>query len=144
METERLILPDEAMTAFDYRYARYIELGGEIDGDSFREVWNRAAMITTLARTTILQAEHMAQVAGFSLNNGQHLDEVTVFYGALRSGYNPEPEFHYSQMCDQKLLAEALKMLDRPDLLMRVIAAYHPQIRIKAPLLAEDPQPSLM
>lgn len=112
----------------DISYDRYRELGGIINEGDYTRALTRAVQTTHLRETLVAQAELIARVAGFPLNNSNgHLDEITILYGVLRTDSKPGAEYHHGQMCDQRLFAEALRMMDRPDLLAKVIEA-HPNI----------------
>lgn len=112
----------------DISYRRYRELGGIIDEASYRKALARVEHTTHLTDTLVVQARLIAQVAGITLNNsGGYLNAATILYGVLRTDSNPGTQHHHSQMCDQRLFAEALRMLDYPDLLAKVIEA-HPNI----------------
>lgn len=133
------------MVTFSKRYARYKSLGGVIDKGACQDIWTEAAGITYVDKALSLQADHYALESGVplwkadpfdkvkvvwksgiwvTLYSADQVDDATVLYGVLRSGINPEPEFHHSQMCDQRLFAEALRMLGRRPEIKRVIAAY--------------------
>ncbi len=107
-------------TGFD----RYQELGGIINEGDYEKALRRAGKITSLNTCLVTQAEMIARFTGVPLDNKNRLDEITVLYGVLRTDTNPGVKHHHSQMSDQRLFAEALRMLDHPELLEQVIAAY--------------------
>lgn len=105
-------------------YFRYQALGGIINKGDYYKTLRRAGKITSLRFDLVLQAEEIARVAGLTLDDKKCFDKITVLYGVLRTDQNPGLEHHHSQMNDQRLFAEALRMLNHPDLLAQVIAAY--------------------
>lgn len=118
----------EEMGVRDINYRRYRELGGIIDEANYRKALARVGHTTRLIDTLVVQARLIARVAGITLDNsGGYLNAATILYGVLRTDLNPGTQYHHSQMCDQRLFAEALRMLDCPDLLAKVIEA-HPNI----------------
>lgn len=82
---------------------------------------------TSPKEVLIKQAEHMAEFAGIELHNTQDkIDQRTVLYGILRADAKPEEvKYHHSQMSDQRLFAEVLRMLGDMDALSKLITAYH-------------------
>jgi hypothetical protein len=106
-------------------YERYCELGGIINEKDYTEALVRASRTYRLRECLVFQAESVARFAGFSLNNKNlELNRITTLYGVLRTDSKPGEEYHHGQMCDQRLLAETLRMLDYPELLVKVIEAY--------------------
>ena len=111
------------------KYQQYRELGGIINEDDYNSALLRAESATTLDIALIRQSEIIARVAGIELYNTEDdLDPITVLYGILRTDVRPEKvRHHHSQMCDQRLFAEALRMLGNVDALNKLIRA-HPHI----------------
>lgn len=110
-------------------YQQYRELGGIINENDYRSALLRAVNTTTLDKTRIGQAENIARFAGIKLHNTEEvLDQRTILYGILRADIRPEKvRHHHSQMSDQRLFAEALRMLEDVDALNKLIRA-HPNI----------------
>lgn len=109
-------------------YERYKSLGGIINENDYRSALDRAGEATALTRQHIAQAEVMAKVAGITLHSTKgFLDPKVALYGVLRSDRNPREKYHHSQMSDQRLFAEALRMLGDDDSLRKLIAT-HPNI----------------
>ncbi len=110
-------------------YRRYRELGGIINEKDYKSALARAKNTVTLKITLIKQSEHIAQIAGIELHNTKNaLDPIIILYGILRTDTAPqEVEYHHSQMSDQRLFAEALRMLGDADALNKLINA-HPNI----------------
>ena len=112
----------------DISYRRYQELGGIINEQNYQCALTRASETIQLSGVLIAQADLIARVAGITLDNADGcLDVITILYGVLRTDSKPGAQYHHSQMCDQRLFAEALRMLDCPILLAKVIEA-HPNI----------------
>ena len=111
------------------KYQQYRKLGGIINENDYDSALLRAKSATTLDKTRTAQAEHVARFAGIELHNaGDVLDPITALYGILRADIRPEKvRHHHSQMCDQRLFAEALRMLGNVDALNKLIRA-HPHI----------------
>lgn len=111
------------------KYRRYRELGGIINEDDYNSALLRAGKTTALAITLIKQVEIIARVAGIELHNTEDaLDPITVLYGVLRTDIRPEKvRHHHSQMCDQRLFAEVLRILEDIDALNKLIWT-HPHI----------------
>ena len=116
-------------TPKDSCYRQYRELGGIINEQDYDSALLRAGNTTTLDKTRAAQAENIARFAGIELHNTKdHLDPITVLYGILRADIRPEKvRHHHSQMSDQRLFAEALRMLGNIDALNKLIWA-HPHI----------------
>lgn len=110
-------------------YQRYQELGGIINEKDYESVLARVRNITTLDRALIQQAELIAQIAGIELHNTKDApDQRMILYGILRTDPKPkEVKYHHSQMCDQRLFAEALRMLGDTDALDKVMHT-HPYV----------------
>ncbi len=138
-----------AKDASEHNYEQYKRLGGIINEKDYQSALDRAKNITTLERPDFLrnghsvsrakdimildkelisQAETMARVAGITLRNSEDaLDPRTILYGILRRDTNPGVEYHHSQMSDQRLFAEVLRMLGDADSLQKLIET-HPNI----------------
>jgi|GEM_PF-1731581 len=109
-------------------YQRYVKLGGIINEKDYQSALARSKHTTTVNQTSIMQADNIAKRSGISLHNSKDsLDPRTILYGILRSDTVPEPKYHHSQMNDQRLFAEALRMLGDTDSLEKLIEA-HPNI----------------
>ena len=111
------------------KYQQYRKLGGIINENDYDSALLRAKSATTLDIALIRQSEIIARVAGIELYNTEDdLDPITALYGILRADIRPEKvRHHHSQMCDQRLFAEALRMLGNVDALNKLIRA-HPHI----------------
>ena len=72
-----------------------------------------------------LQVKMIAEYAGIELNKDK-ADQRAVLYGILRdNSQSKETQSRYSQMSDQRLFAEALRMLEDKDALNKLIEANH-------------------
>ena len=107
-------------------YRQYWESGGIINEKDYESILTRARNTTTLDETRIKQAEGIAKFAGIELNNTEDgIDQRIILYGILRSDIKPEEvKSHHSQMSDQRLFAEALRMLGDVESLDKMIKAY--------------------
>lgn len=109
----------------EYNYEQYQDMGGIINEKDYQNALNRARDTVTLNKVLILQAEGMAELAGITLLNSEGvLDPRIILYGILRTDVKPGNEYHHSQMSDQRLFAEALRMLEDVDSLQKLIEAY--------------------
>ncbi len=109
-------------------YQRYQELGGIINEKDYESALARTKNTTISCILLIKQLEFIARVAGIELHNAKGtIDQRIILYGILRTDTNKEVQYHHSQMCDQRLFAEALRMLGDIDSLNKLIDA-HPHI----------------
>lgn len=117
------------------RYQRYQEFGGIINENDYENALTRAHDTETAPEKMIKQAEHMAEFAGIELHNTEDaIDPRAVLYGILRADTKPkEVKYHHSQMPDQRIFAEALRMLGDTDALSKLINAYH-KVRTHCPI----------
>ena len=122
----------EERTNLENSYQRYVELGGIINEKDYRGALDRVKDTTTLDKALISQAENIAERAKIILRNSEDtLDPKIILYGILRADTAPEgTKYHHSQMSDQRLFAEALRMLGDADSLEKLIKA-HPNISFK-------------
>ncbi len=117
---KEILLKTDLGAANNICYDRYQELGGIINKGDYDRALAKAAKTTFLRKTLIAQARIMAHASGIILNNSEgRLDAITLLYGILRTDTNPGVKYHHSQMSDQRLFAEALRMLNYPDLLRK-------------------------
>jgi len=106
-------------------YDRYQELGGIINEQDFADTLARAGEIETFKQTLVWQAEGIAAHAGIDLEGERGPDPRVKLYAVLRTDTKPEDvEHHHSQMSDQRLFAEVLRMLGDAESLDKIIAAY--------------------
>lgn len=119
-------------------YQRYLELGGIINGIDYQSALDRMNKIKTLDRNNpevkneIFQAENIARYAGIELSNLKNvLDPKIVLYVILRNDTKPKDvKYHHSQMSDQRIFGEVLRMLGDADSLDKLIK-FHPNISFK-------------
>lgn len=108
-------------------YERYKKLGGIINEKDYDSALARAKNPAAVKMSLIKQSEFIAQVAGIELRNEKDTpDQRTVLYGILRADAKSkeEAEYHHSDMSDQRLFAETLRMLGDADSLNKLINAY--------------------
>ncbi len=110
----------------DNPYGRYLESGGIINEKDYESALVRTKNATAPTIMLIRQAERIAEFAGIKLYHAENsLDQRTILYGILRADTGPEGlEHHHDQMSDQRLFAEALRMLGDADSLDKLINAY--------------------
>lgn len=113
-------------------YHQYWELGGIINEKDYKNALARAKNTTTIDKIQIKQAKGIAKFAGIELHNTENaIDPRIILYGILRSDVAPmEVTSHHSQMSDQCLFVEALRMLGDVESLNKMIRAY-PNISFK-------------
>lgn len=108
-------------------YRQYQETGGIINKKDYESALTRAQdAATTTEDVLVKQAQNIAEFAGIELHNEKDApDPRVVLYGVLRTDAKPEDTaHHHSQMSDQRLFAEALRMLGDTASLQKLIAAY--------------------
>lgn len=120
---------ENADVGLKYSYQRYQELGGVINEEDYQSALDRAQSTIALDnKALIAQAELIARTSGMTLHNSEDaLDQRTILYGILRTDINSGEEYRHSKMSDQRLFAEALRMLGDVDSLKRLIET-HPNI----------------
>ena len=114
-------------------YEQYKELGGIINREDYENALARARDAATAPEKMLVgQAELMAEFAGIELHNTKDaIDQRITLYETLRADSKPEEiKYHHSQMSDQRLFAEVLRMLGDTDSLEKLIQAY-PNISFK-------------
>jgi len=107
-------------------YAQDQELGGIINRKDYENALQRSAEATAVSDTIVAQVENMAKFAGIELQKEKSPNDPRVkLYAVLRGDSKPEDvKYHHSQMSDQRLFAEAVRMLWDVDSLNKMIAAY--------------------
>jgi len=114
--------------ATESTYGQYAGLGGIINEKDYQSALERAQNTNERNEYLIAQTETIARAAGIELHNSKDsLDPRTKLYGILRHDENPEAQHHHSQMSDQRLFAEALRMLGDTESLEKLIKT-HPHI----------------
>lgn len=109
-------------------YQRYKEIGGIINEKEYESSLARSRDTTiTPEKTLMKEAELIAEFAGIELHNTKDvIDQRTILYGILRADTKPEEtKHHHSQMSDQRLFAEVLRMLGDTNALRKLIGIYH-------------------
>jgi len=112
-----------------HSYPRYKALGGIINEKDYKSALDRAQSMAALEnKSLVLQAKMIAEESGIALHSLEIAsDPRVILYGILRTEVNPGEKYHHSQMGDQQLFAEALRMLEDEDSLKKLIEA-HPNI----------------
>lgn len=107
-------------------YQQYLELGGIINEKDYEDALTRAQKTATLDKARIRQAENIAKFAGIELHKTEgSIDQRIILYGILRSDVRPEGiEHHHSQMSDQRIFVETLRMLGDAESLDKMIKKY--------------------
>lgn len=107
-------------------YDRYWGLGGIINEKDYESALTRAEKPTALDKTRRNQAETIARFAGIELHStADAIDPRINLYIVLRSDVQPDGDkYHHSQMSDQGIFAESLRMLGDSDSLDKLIQAY--------------------
>jgi len=119
-------------------YQRYVELGGIINEKDYQSALDRMDKTRTLdrknpqVRNSIQQALGIAEYAKIKLNDSENvLEPKIVLYVTLRNDAKPEDaKYHHSQMSDQRIFGEVLRMLGDADSLDKLIKTY-PNISFK-------------
>ncbi len=111
-------------------YGRYQKLGGIINKKDYESTLARVKNTVALNATLVKQLEHIAEFTGIELHNIKNtIDQRIILYVILRADIKSkeEAEYHHSDMSDQRLFAEVLRMLGDVDSLNKLINA-HPNI----------------
>lgn len=109
-------------------YEQYQELGGIINREDYERALQRSAEMAAVSDTIMVeQVENMAEFAGIELQNEKSANDPRVkLYAVLRSDSKPEKvKYYHSQMSDQRLFAEVLRILGGTEALDKLIGAYH-------------------
>ena len=107
-------------------YNKYQELGGIINEKDCKSALTRAERTAEFGQSLLGQAENIAKHAGIVLDNSDGVDTRVKLYAVLRADNKPENvKYHHSQMSDQRLFAEVLRMLGDTDALNKLVDAYH-------------------
>ncbi len=128
--------PEKTVDVFEDNYQRYLELGGIINEKDCQSALDRMGKVLDetepSVRASISQAKGIAEHAGIKLRGSiDSLDPKIVLYVILRLDINPEGvKYHHSQMSDQRIFGEVLRMLGDIDSLEKLIKAY-PNISFK-------------
>ena len=134
----REIFEKETADIVENNYQRYLGLGGIINENDYQSALDRMNSVHTLDRKdpqvidSIQQVVDMARYAKIILSDLKDvLDPRVVLYVILRLDTKPEDvEYHHSQMSDQRIFGEVLRMLGDASSLDKLIKAY-PNISFK-------------
>ena len=123
-------------------YSEFLELGGIINEKDYQNTLERAKDPNVLYRkdrfeaqqvkNPIKQVKSIAEFSGIELSDSENnLDSKVVLYVILRLDVRPEKVgHHHSQMSDQQLFGEVLRILGDVDSLDTLMKAY-PNISFK-------------
>lgn len=119
-------------------YEQYQELGGIINREDYESAIQRSAETDTVSDTAmkqVEQVENMAKFTGIELQNEKSANDPRVkLYAILRSDSKPKDvKYHHSQMSDQRLFAEVLRIFGDTEALSKLIGAYH-KVGIHCPI----------
>jgi len=119
-------MEENTKTETESSYQQYRKMGGVINEKDYKSALDRAKNAAALDnKSLILQVELIARKAGIALQNPEGaLDQRIILYGILRTDINQGEKYHHSQMSDQQLFAEALRMLKDEESLKKLIEAY--------------------
>ena len=127
---------------FESNYQRYQKLGGIINEKDYNATLEKARNLKVLDRTgryaaqeiknTIRHGNYIAEFSGIELNTSEDaLDSKILLYVILRLDTKPEDtKYHHSQMSDQRIFMEVVRMLGDADSVEKLIEAY-PNINFK-------------
>lgn len=95
-------------------YGDYLEKGGIINEVDYKEAFQRASnpINSRPRKPFVAQAERVAGVLGMKLLENGEPGVIARIYAVLRSDVNPGLKHHHSQMHDEKLFEEVLKMVE--------------------------------
>ena len=125
------------MSGAEFSYRRYLELGGIINETDYQSAIDRMHSMHTLEEgdpqvgnsIRQVQVRVIAEYAGIELSgSGDTPDKRIVLYVILRGDMRPNGvKHHHSQMSDQRIFGEVLRMLEDKDSLDKLVKA-HPHI----------------
>ena len=115
-------MEENTKTETESSYQQYRKMGGVINEKDYKSALDRAKNAAALDnKSLILQVELIARKAGIALQNPEGaLDQRIILYGILRTDINQGEKYHHSQMSDQQLFAEALRMLKDEESLKKI------------------------
>ena len=110
-------------------YQRYVDLGGIINETDYNSALSKLEMSEedeeVPDKHQIAQAENMAKYAGIELSGQNGTDRRVKLYSILRSDVKPKGQkYHHSDMADQRIFVEALRMWGDIDSVNKMIEKY--------------------
>jgi len=126
-------IADAEDVKFKFSYEDYQSLGGTINEADCQSAFDRmknpteSELNNPQIQTAIRQGENIAKIAGIVLEAQEkgNPDPRVLLYAFLRTGIHPEEvKDHHTQMGDQPLFGEVLKMLGDKESLEKLIEAY--------------------
>ncbi len=121
---------EQNKSAEQISYEEYKKIGGILNRKDYERALFRAKELKTVNKAHIAQVENTARFAGIELKYPEGgYDPRIALYAVLRADENPEPksEDHHSELSDQRLFAEVLRMLGDTESLRKLIYT-HPNI----------------
>jgi len=123
---------EEVVNPFKDNYKSYQELGGILNEKDCQNVLDRMRDLKVLdstdpqVKSRVAQGTGIATFAKIELNSSEGmLDPKIVLYVILRGDTQPEgAKHHHSQMSDQQIFGETLRMLGDVGSLEKLIKAY--------------------
>jgi hypothetical protein len=110
------------MNDFTESYEWYRALGGIINEPDYISIIFRAKTISEQDHIRIAQLKTIAEFSGISESA---LPAAYPLFEIMRTDRKPhDVKYHHCQMCDQRLFAEALRMLGDEVSLAKLIATY--------------------
>lgn len=112
-------------------YAVYCRLGGIINEKDYTIIFERA-ILTQPNESTSAKNQAMMIIKRADLNlDTEYTEKLVTLYSVLRNDTCPdEAKHHHCQMSDQRLLAEALRMMEDANSLQKLVVAF-PNIDFK-------------
>jgi len=134
METEPKKEPEVPVEAGtedskNVNYQKYLSIGGVINEADYMSALARAKEFAIAEyKTLVSQAKGMAQTSGIDLGAEASKDPRVALYSVLRNDTNTSGEkHHHSQMDDQRLFVEVLRMLGEEESVAKFTET-HPHI----------------
>ena len=127
METEHFDKEIVSEDTPEYSYEHYKELDGIINEKDYASSLEKSRSLTSMDKSYIRQAQNIAGIAGIELNiSDEDMDPRVKLYYVLRSDIQPEDvKHHHSQLSDQRLFLEVLRMLEDAGSAEKMKVAYH-------------------
>ncbi|MBI2120028.1 MAG: hypothetical protein HYT94_00190 [Parcubacteria group bacterium] len=116
--------PKNGTEAENNPYEKYKALGGIINEADYTNALEQAEQNVSVGEMTLLHARSLMRRAGIDVEGDISKNPIVLLYGVLRSDKNLSgAEYHHSDMSDQNLFAEALRMLGESDALEKFMRA---------------------
>lgn len=123
---------EESPDILKNNYQHYLELGGAINEDDYRNIIDRMSGMRTFDRNNpelrnrMSQAERMANYAKIKLSNSEGVpDPIIILYAVLRSNAQLDKAEYHRIQTDLQIFREALRILGDTNALGKLKEAYH-------------------